>query len=205
MTDKRITDLDALTSPDSNDFLVAVDTSDTTSSPEGTTKKITISDLFNKINFFGWANYADSQYTALAPRSILSGARTQLTNNTGGASTNTTYLNENQELWDNDAIRPIAIGDAFDVRVTFSLTAETNDKDVTLEMDIGSGTPIIIYSETRRMLKSGGAVNSFAFSIPTYSLDTFLANGGKLYITPTSNIQLYGLNIFIVKTFRNIS
>ena len=206
MTDKRIADLPSLVSPENVDELVCVDVSDTTSSAQGTTKKITIQNLFNKTNFFGWANYSDSQYTAVSPLPISSGTRTLITNNTGGTSTNETYLNEAASLWNNDALQPVAIGDTYDVRISFYCTPATNDQDITLDLDIGTGgSPIKIYEETRRMLKGAGQVNSFVFAIPIFALDTFFINGGRFYITPSSNITLYGTTIFITKTFRNIS
>lgn len=65
MTDKRITDLTELTDPESGDFLVSVDVSDTTSSAEGTTKKVSVSSLLSETQFFGWASYQDTQYTRL--------------------------------------------------------------------------------------------------------------------------------------------
>lgn len=206
MTDKRITDLPSLDAPINNDFLVAVDVSDTTSSPQGTTKKVTLQDLFNKTNFFGWANYSDSQYTAVSPLSITAGSRTLITNNTGGTSTNETYLNESSSLWENDALYPVAVGDTYDVRVSFYCVPSSNDQDITLDLDIGTGgSSIKIYEETRRMLKGAGQVNSFVFAIPIFALDTFFANKGRFYITPSSNITFYGCAIFITKTFRNLS
>lgn len=45
MANARISDLTALTAPASGDLLVAVDISDTTDAPTGTTKKITVADL----------------------------------------------------------------------------------------------------------------------------------------------------------------
>lgn len=42
---KKITELTELTTPASGDYLVVVDVSDTTDSPEGTTKKVSVENL----------------------------------------------------------------------------------------------------------------------------------------------------------------
>lgn len=46
MADEKVTDLAALTAPASGDVLYVVDVSDTTDDPAGSSKKITLSDLF---------------------------------------------------------------------------------------------------------------------------------------------------------------
>lgn len=204
MTDKRVSDLPELLDPVNNDEFLVVDVSDTTSSPEGTTKKLSLATLFNKSQFFGWANYEDSQYTELSPQSFPAGVRTLLTNNTGGAQTNEEYLNEPSPLWANDKIMPAQIGDAYDLRISFKAKSATADNFLTLELDIGDGSPVVIFGESRRLLKTAGTENRVAFAIPIFALDTFILNGGKIYVTANADIDVYETGILLIKTFRNI-
>lgn len=145
-----------------------------------------------------------SRYTVYkAPLNVLDDTRTLLPNNAG--TTINTYLNESTELWINDEIRPIAVGDAYDVRLTFVAEAGSNETDITLDLDINpGGTPNIIYQETRRLLRGSNTPNNFSFSIPIYTLNTFVTNGGSFYVTPSVDTDIYGISILIVKTFRNI-
>lgn len=49
MANQQISDFTALSTASANDLLVVVDVSDTTDSPQGTTKKITLADLASAV------------------------------------------------------------------------------------------------------------------------------------------------------------
>lgn len=203
MTDKRIIDLNETITPSSDDYIVLFDVSDDTQSTQGSTKKMSLLNLYNQSSFFGWAQYTDTQYTEVAPLSFNANVKQQLPNNAG--STINTYLNEIQELWDNDKITPVAVGDAYSVRVGFKCKSGTGEQSVTLTLDIGDGvTPNEIYGSTQRLVKGNDTVTQMSFVAPIFALNEFMANGGKFYLESNAIMELWEISVFITKTFRSI-
>ncbi len=81
----------------------------------------------------GWGTYVDGQ-TAPATQTITTTESVMLIDGLGAAS-NSDYLPREirgvSELWDGvDTFTPVNIGDAYDVRVTFTVTGKTASPNV---------------------------------------------------------------------------
>ena len=140
-----------------------------------------------------WANYQD-QAKLDTPLTLASGVRTQLTIDGLGAITNEVYA---QDLWTGNAIRPTVVGGTYMVRV--DLTAErltAGSDELLVEIDIGDGSSIVVAAQTISVTVGGAQRYSFPF--PLFALETFVANGGKVFVTPTGgDFELSGAAIFI--------
>lgn len=156
-------------------------------------------------DLLGWGYYTDAE----------SAPATQTFNNTpsklqidgGGASTEENYLplaiRGSASLWDtvNDKITPIAIGDSYDLRINLEVTAEAaSPTEIRFQLDIGGGgsPTIVVASDYVPSGRSTPYVVSFA--MPIFTLSTFLANGGQIFIsTDTGSITVAGRGIYISK------
>lgn len=154
----------------------------------------------------GWVNYADSQYTVGSPLSILAGVRTQITINGLGATTNTSFANGmHADVWSGNTFRPSDIGECYNLRLTCILTQSSSGTGhyAAFEMDIGTvGVPFIAATKTVALVKGQGVATQTTISDPFFTLDTFGRNGGKLYITPSTDITAWNFALFIQRTFK---
>lgn len=154
----------------------------------------------------GWVNVADSQYTAGSPLVISSGVRTQLTINGLGATTNRAFADGMpSDVWSDNKFKPSDIGECYNLRLTCTITQTTSGTGsyATFEADIGTdGSPFIAATESVSLLKGQGVATQMTISAPFFTLDTFGRNGARLYITPSVDVSIYGLAIFIQRTFK---
>lgn len=149
----------------------------------------------------GWAFYADNTYLTGSRQSITGSTRTQVTIDGLGSTTETSYL-LGGDVWDttNDRITPQEVGKTYDLRFAFKGQTATANTYVDVELDIGSGASIIIAQQTFNFTKGTGTQNSFVFSVPIFCLSTFIANGGKLYLTPNNDADFWDYSILLVST-----
>lgn len=152
----------------------------------------------------GWAYYKDAQYTT-SSRLTLTGTPTRdlLTIDGLDTSTNTNFLPDGvSAFWDttNDKILAQRDGDSFDVKVEFNVDVPSNTDSIKLELDVGSGSPDVISTHTFQFAQSGEQIAMVSF--PAFTLSTFLANGGKIYLTAsTTGVEIWGASIFIKRDF----
>lgn len=152
----------------------------------------------------GWAYYVDSQYTSGSPRTISGNTRTLLTNNKLGADTNETYLPSDTITWWNSTTNrftPTNLGDAYDVRLGIIANASGSNPYITFDLDVG-GSIGIIWANTGVFARGAGVATRFTMSIPVFTLDTFLSNGGGFYITTSSSTTIYGITMLVQRVFK---
>lgn len=147
----------------------------------------------------GWAYYDDSQYTSGSPLSVPVG-RTQLTINALGASNNTTYLPAGQSWWSGNKITPGGVGDSYVLRLDFTATAGSPADKFNLELEIAPGN--LVVSQTFEMNKGAGTDHIFNVAIPIFTLNTFLANGGKFYLNASNAFTVYNIGLFISRLYK---
>jgi hypothetical protein len=151
----------------------------------------------------GWANYVDTQYTSGSPL-IVNNARVQLTCNGLGAATNKEYLPAGvEDFWTDNKIYLGGVGDSGDLRINFTALPQAN-AFFDIELDIGTDTPNIIAVETENVPK-GNVETKFTIAFPIFSLDTFIANGCKIYINTTDSdkrVDIYNISIFIKRDYK---
>lgn len=152
----------------------------------------------------GWENISDSVYHVANKRSITDGTRTQLTIDGLASSTNTTYDPVEGTLWNSSTNKftPGITGAAYDLRLQITASYDSGAAaHVDLEIDIG-GALNTIYQESKIFSKGSNVTNNMAWSIPIFTLGTFIANGGTIYITPQdSDIKIWDAKLLIVQTF----
>lgn len=162
------------------------------------------------LKYTGWEYYKDSQYTSVSPLTI-NNSNTLVTIDGAGATTDTSQSPADavNPLWDttNNKITPINTGDAYAIRLGF--TGKSNkDTYFTVKLDIGtSGSPIIISGETKISPKTNLVPTTYSFDIPVFCLNTFITNGGKMYIDNTddaSSMDVYDLELTIVRTHKAV-
>jgi len=153
----------------------------------------------------GWSMHTDSTYTAGSPLSIPVDTRTKLTIDGLGSDTNTTYAPPDGAIWDsiNNRLTPNVVGSAFDLRLSiFSSYDSGASAKLDLEIDIG-GSIGNVYIQHNIFAKGPNETNEMAWSVPIFTLDTFVANGGTLYITPReSAIKIWNIKLMITQTFK---
>jgi len=147
----------------------------------------------------GWASYVDTTHTSGSPQAYSSGTRTQWTND--GGTTIDTYA-PNGALWSSDKITPTAVGEAYELRIDFTIDPGGPSAVLSLELDIGAdpfgGSSVVIVSRSFSLAK-GAVVQSVSAGFPIYCLATFVANGGALALTSSVSADIYDKRITIVR------
>lgn len=155
------------------------------------------------LNGHGWDFHLDGEYTIGSPRTILAGVRTHITIDGAFEDTGHPVITHPGHFWDVtlNKIIPPAINDFGLVRVAFtglSVSSQTNRFEV--ELDVG-GTAGIIFRETGVFAKGAGVAQSFNFTMPLFAGADFLANGGIIYVTPLSEVELWEHAITSVRIY----
>jgi hypothetical protein len=156
-------------------------------------------------NALGWGYYDDSTYTEASPLSV-NNARVQVEIDGLNTATETGYLPSSGDLWDttNNKILMPTIGDGFIFRLDWKAKSSNQNSYYSLELDIGDGSSIVIAGRTYQMVHGINQEQRFTDTITGFALDTFVANGGKLYFDSTqdgANISVYDLGIKVEKTY----
>jgi hypothetical protein len=154
----------------------------------------------------GWINVADAQYTSGSPISIASGVKTQITIDGLGAATNTAYADGMpSDVWSGNKFRPSGLGEAYNLRITCTVTQTTSGTGnfVTFDADIGTDeTPFLSASQSVPLIKGQGNATLITIAAPFFTLDTFGRNGARLFLTPSVDITAHSFAIFIQRTFQ---
>lgn len=152
----------------------------------------------------GWAYYKDATYTSGSPLTLGNGVRTQLTIDGAFGTTNKDYLPDGvADFWDTteNKIIPEKLGDSYDLRLDVKVDVPTNTEDITVQLDIGSGAEVNIVERTFSFAESGDG-QRLLIGFPIFCLATFIANGGKIYLTASAaGFDIYEAAIFIKRDF----
>lgn len=200
-------------------FLVTIDPDGTETIDDNLTLSITdknqsvrlISDgsnwkVLSPHSITGWAIYDDaaSHTTPVA----VNNAKTQLTIDGLGTTTETSYLPANvTSLWDSTAniITPEKLGDAYDLRIDFEATPTNINDYANLIIDIGGGGSIPIVNRSVTFVKTGAS--SFSVGFPISAMTDFLTNGGKIFFDTSvsgSNVNVSNIVLFIKRDFSTL-
>lgn len=157
----------------------------------------TVNALKNKS---GWANYADTGTSF-----EIDTTATKIT--IDSASVINAYLpleiRGTGNLWSSasNKITPISVGDAYEIRFSFTVAAKSNPNRVDIMLDIGGGaTPTNVIASISVTLEKTVPFDKY-ITIPIFSLDTFIANGGQIFMaTDAGAIDITSRSIFINRT-----
>lgn len=150
----------------------------------------------------GWGYYVDNAGIS----QVINTTPTVLTINALGAETEEDYLPREirgvGSLWDNgtNLLTPVALGDAYEVRLDFTITGTTGSPTyILLEVDIGSGSPVIIMSR-EMAFKRTATPFEVSVSFGLFAKDTFLANGAALKLSSdTGTVTLGERSVLITR------
>lgn len=92
--------------------------------------------------------------------------------------------------------------DSYLVRVNLKTDPDTNNNSVFVIIDIGLGTPIEIYADTKRLARNRNTVSPLSFTLPIFAGATFLANNGSILIDTDDNfVDIYDISYYIERKF----
>jgi hypothetical protein len=162
---------------------------------------LTVADFDTLQRLTGWAQYTDDQYTSVSPLNVAAGDTVTLFNN--AASTITSDLPIGiDSLWNRTDSTIIGqyVGDAYTIRIDFTAESSSNDGYFDLGVDIG-GTQNIIFQRIYAFPKGQDTPHRFSSTNAIYTLDTFIANGGKIKIIGgVGTTEIYDVNFVITRT-----
>ena len=151
----------------------------------------------------GFGAYADGLVTV--PTQVITTAEQKLSIDGDGATSESGFLPREirgtSELWDAvaDKITPIAVGDTYSFRISFAITAKSGSPNsLTIKLDMGVYvTPTIVITEIEIQL-SKTPPYSITQTFGGFSLATFVANGGQLFLTTdTGTVTIGDRRLFI--------
>lgn len=164
-----------------------------------------IKDSVNALyNVAGWVEYKDLTNTISNKQTLTASQENTLT--IDGASTIKTYKPQNMgtaELWSGNKIRPLALGDFYNARIDFTAEIANADGyfDIGIYIDGAIGYAV---KNVERFPKGNGVAHGFSLNYPIYCLETFMANGGEIRITPSHTMLIWGKRIILNRTFSNV-
>jgi hypothetical protein len=160
----------------------------------------------------GWGFYTDSLTGASSAQTITSTSSKLLIDGLG-SDTNETRLPNSirniSSLYDTttNELIGITVGDSFDLRLEIEILSKSgNPTTLELILDIGTGaTPTIeILHDDLSTAKTAPFTKVFTF--PYFTLDTFIANKGKMYLaTDTGTVDIGLRKLLIVRTSSGVS
>ena len=163
------------------------------------------SSSFNPQDDLGWAQYGDTQYTPVNPFIVTAGSRVKLPNN-GLAVINKELPLGVASLYDltNQKILGIADGDGYLLRVNFKCYTDSQNGFAELSLDIGGTLGEII--EALIIFPRGTGSNNvrpYSSTTLTYSLGTFVSNGGDVFIEGIrGSTSIYDITYVIQRTYK---
>lgn len=151
----------------------------------------------------GAIQFNDTTYTTSSRFSLSADTRTQLPNNKGfvlnvsAPTTATTWIDNTGKITPDNGV-----GDSYMLRVTFTASAAQNNSSLVCELDIG-GSQGVIWSKTENFTKGAGVDVAFSLTMPHYTLGTFQSNGGILYLTASSSVDVFNISYLLEKIKAN--
>lgn len=157
--------------------------------------RLKLNEVINRLNQIqsGWATYIDTQYPDLANAfSVPANTDTLLPNNAGSVIDfqKPDYI---PAYYDGSTIAG-RNGDGLDIMLYFTAVPSINNQDMDIWIDIG-GTVGELYRQSFRFPRGAGIARGILYALPSaYTLNTWQANGGTVYISSPNPLQIYGIN-----------
>ncbi len=149
---------------------------------------------------FGWASYADTQYSSGSPLTMVTDVPVVMPNNAGAIidtqkpSDIASYYTANKITGRNGDSVLIAI-DLIGRPTTASATW------LDLYLDIG-GSIGIFYRTTQQFPKGNGQAQNILFNIPAYQGTTWEANGATVYGVANHGLEIWGVRYVVHRLHR---
>lgn len=155
-----------------------------------------------QLNHRGWEQVTDTQYTQSSRLNLAKNVRTLLPNN-AGSIINSQIPDAVITFWNPSTSKftPDRVGDFYSLRLSFKTTANKNNAQGTLELDIG-GSQGVIWSTDVAYTKGANTIIDVTKTIPIYTLNTFIVNGGEFYFTCSESATLFDINLVVFRAYR---
>lgn len=201
-TDRLSTDNSLQSQIDSNDLEIqALEDKDVLIEADLFSLDNRVQNLEDYKDSLGEIQFTDTQYTNTNRLQGLDGTPLKITNNKGGVlnlsapSSATDWINNTGEFVPQDAN-----GDSYQARITFTVDPNLNNRNLVCYIDIGTvASPVVIWEETKRLARGAGNDTGISLIIPFYTLGTFLANNGKLFINCDGDFEVYNIVYLLEK------
>ena len=152
----------------------------------------------------GWGYWKDATHTDASRQTIIGGTRTLLTVDGLSLITETDYLSSlPNNIWAGNTINPDGIGNTYLLRIDMWASPQTGGTGhyIELVLDIGDGAVNEIVQHATPMLKGTGITHRISITWAIFARETFNANGGKIYITPDIDVQIWDKAVFLQRGF----
>ncbi len=159
----------------------------------------TTQDQMRRADGRGWLWLTDSVHTSDSKQAVTADTKTRITIDGEGAATDTRFRDGLPiSVWAGDTLTPQAVGETYLLRLQMivSPTASSTGEYFRLHLDI-SGDLGVVWEATRPLLKGQGNEDFISAAIPIFCLETFFANGGEFYFTPSVGVNLWDKAIMI--------
>lgn len=141
----------------------------------------------------GWASYVDTQYpNSGAPFTLTANTDTLLPNNAG-------TVIDSQKPADITAFYDGTVitgrnGDNLDIMIYFKAVPSVVNQWLDIWIDIG-GTVGELYRQTFNFPRGAGTERGILYALPSaYTLGTWEANGGSVYVRSNASCDIYRIN-----------
>lgn len=158
---------------------------------------------FVKRSQTGWASYVDTQYPDTDNAfTVSANTDTILPNNAGNIIDHQKPVDVTS-FYDSTTRRILGRnGDSLDAMIYFKAEPSSTNQYLDVWIDIG-GTIGELYRETYSFPKGAGQVRGVKFDLPSaYTLGTWEANGGQVYIRSNATLDLYQINYNFDRTHK---
>lgn len=161
---------------------------------EWDTSSASASVINSGISTTGWASYVDTQYTQASPFTLLTGSAANLPNNAG------TVIDSQKPIdigtfWDSAAQKITGrTGDNLDAMIYFKAVPSAANQYLDVWVDIG-GAIGELYRQTFSFPRGSGTPRGILYSLPSaYTLGTWEANGGEVFVESNADVDIYDIN-----------
>lgn len=157
-----------------------------------------------RVDYGGWMFWKDSLHTEASPQVVTSGTRTLFTVDGLHSSTVTSYRNLIPEnLFSGSAMWPPSAGESYTVRLDLSIVRNSVSQNEYMDvvLDIGDQTPLEIVSHRVDLVRGSGNVHDITLVFPVFTAAPFVNNGGRFYMTPTDEVEVYSKAILLRREY----
>ncbi len=146
----------------------------------------------------GWAQFNNTAITSASPLAVAANTPTNLPlGDSGGVNRLSGDFASHDFVDGAGKFIPRASGDAYTLRLGFTLTPSVINSSITVELDIG-GSQGVIYRDNRNIMIPVGQPGQLDFAVPIYALDTFLANGGQFRVETNMSCTIHDIYVVVI-------
>lgn len=144
-------------------------------------------------NGTGWASYIDTQYPDSGTTFTVPAATDTALPNNSGTVLDMQKPTDVTEFYDGTVITG-RNGDSLDIMLYFKAVPSVASQYLDVWIDIG-GSVGELYRQTFSFPKGAGTSRGILYSLSSaYTLDTWEANGGTVYVRSDASLQIYDIN-----------